>query len=182
MLEEQKMPFDIVNALVNRASISTAYSKKNREWLLSTACAVIKKYYYDWKGEDYKMQLDLNNTDRSYLFGRLLAVLECAEDRTYIEGERRMTNAIRLQNAFVNHPMQTWLIIEDMLNSYYKKLGPDRTCYFKSLISEIFKKLQESDTADLNKRLKETYLLGYYLQRAEFYKGKKEKQEVEENE
>ncbi len=182
MLEGQKMPFDIVNALVNRASMSTAYSKKNREWLLSTACAVIKKYYYDWKGEDYKMQLDLNNTDRSYLFGRLLAVLECAEDRTYSEGERRMTNAIRLQNSFVNHPMQTWLLIEDMLNPYYKKLGPERASYYKKLISDILLKLQEGDAADLNKRLKETYLLGYYLQRAEFYKKREEKQEVEENE
>ncbi len=182
MLERQKMPFDIVNALANRASMPTAYSRKNREWLLSTACAVIKKYYYDWKGEDYKMQLDLNNTDRSYLFGRLLAVLEYTENSTYDKGESRMTNAIRLQNSFVNHPMQTWLLIEDMLNPYYKKLGPERASYYKKLISDILLKLQEGDETDLNKRLKETYLLGYYLQRAEFYKGKKEKQEVEENE
>ncbi len=182
MLEGQKMPFDIVNALVNRASTPTAYSGKNREKLLSTACAVIKKYHYDWKGEDYKMKLDLENTDRSYLFGRLLAVLEHAESSTYDKGESRMTNAIRLQNAFVNHPMQTWLIVEDTLNSYYKKLGPERTGYYKGLISGILAKLQESDASDLNKRLKETYLLGYYLQRAEFYKKKEENQEVEENE
>ena len=49
MLEGGTIPWDIVNALVNRASMPTAYSYNNRAYLLSTACAVIKKYYFEVK-------------------------------------------------------------------------------------------------------------------------------------
>ena len=73
MLEKQPMPKDIVNALTMRASKPLAYSRGNRERILSTACAVIRKYYIDKglieKGEDDEMKLDLENRDRSYLFG-----------------------------------------------------------------------------------------------------------------
>lgn len=182
MLEDGKIPLDIVNALVNRASTPTAYSYYNREYLLSTTCAVIKKYYFDKKGEKVSMKLDLNNTDRSYLFGRLLAIYDHAERITYDNLGERDTNAVRLQSAFVNHPMQTWLVLEEVMNPYYKKLGAKRSGYFKTMISEIVTMIQNGDVAELNKRLKETYLLGYYLQRAELYKKNDEKQEVEDNE
>lgn len=182
MLEGEKVPLDIVNALANRASTPTAYSHYNRASLLSTACAVIKKYYFDKKGEKVPMKLDLNNTDRSYLFGRLLAIYDCAERRTYDNVGERDTNAVRLQSAFVNHPMQTWLVLEEVMNPYFKKLGANRSGYYKTMISEIVEMIQNVDELELNKRLKETYLLGYYLQRSELYKKKDEKQEVENNE
>lgn len=182
MLENGKMPFDIVNALVNRASTPTAYSYYNRSYLLSTTCAVLRKFYYDMKGEKIAMKLDLNNPDRSYLFGRLLAIYDYAERCTYESSNERDTNAIRLQSAFVNHPMQTWMVLREVIIPYYKKLGSKRSGYFETMISQIVEMIQSGDGAELNKRLKETYLLGYYLQRAELYKKKDEKQEVEENE
>lgn len=182
MLENGKMPFDIVNALVNRASTPTAYSYYNRAYQLSTTCAVLRKFYYDMKGEKIAMKLDLNNQDRSYLFGRLLAIYDCAERSTYDNANERDTNAIRLQSAFVNHPMQTWMVLREVITPYYKKLGAKRSGYYESMISEIVEMIQSGDESDLNKRLKETYLLGYYLQRAELYKKKDEKQEVEDNE
>lgn len=182
MLENGKMPLDIVNALVNRASTPTAYSYYNRAYLLSTTCAVLRKFYYDKKGEKIAMKLDLNNPDRSYLFGRLLAIYDYAERCTYESSNERDTNAIRLQSAFVNHPMQTWMVLREVITPYYKKLGSRRSGYFESMISKIVEMIESVDETELNKRLKETYLLGYYLQRAEFYKEKEEKQEVENNE
>ena len=182
MLEDGKIPFDIVNALVNKASTPTAYVYYNREKILATTCAVIRKYYYDKKGEEVLMKLDLNNPDRSYLFGRLLAIYDCAERSTYDNVNERDTNAIRLQSAFVNHPMQTWMVLREVITPYYKKLGAKRSGYYESMISEIVEMIQNGDESDLNKRLKETYLLGYYLQRAELYKKKDEKQEAEDDE
>lgn len=183
MLERQPLPLDIMQALVHRASTPLAYSKNNRERVLSTACAIIMKYYYDHgiltKGEKDYMKLDVENRDRSYLFGRLLAVLEKVERSTYDKEEGREPNAIRLQSAYVNHPMQTWKILEDVLNPYFQKLRPGSREYYRRIISEITEMLLEEDEKVLNQGLKESYLLGYYLQRAELNKKKDNKEEAE---
>ncbi len=183
MLEGQPFPTDIMQALVIRASTPLAYSNGNREKVLSTACAVISKYYSDrkWKGDWEDMKLDLENRDRSYLFGRLLAIYEKVERATY-EDETRDPNAIRLQSAYVNHPMQTWKILNDLLTPYFQKLKPGSREHYRRLISEITEQILEEDERKLNQRLKETYLLGYYLQRAELYKKKTSQKEETGNE
>ncbi len=186
MLEQQPMPKDIVYALTVRASTPLAYSRVNRERVLSTACAVIAKYHQDkgiWKkGENDEMKLDLENRDRSYLFGRLLAVSEKVERAAYDKGESREPNAIRLQSAYVNHPFKTWMILKEVLNPYYQKLKPGSREYYRNIIGEITGLLKEEDQSVLNQRLKETYLLGYYLQRAELNKKKDDKKEETVNE
>ncbi len=186
MVEKQPVPYDIVRALALRASIPTAYTRGNREKVLSTACALISKYYHDKnrEGQEEKdhMKLELDNHDRSYLFGRLLAVCESVERMTYDKGEAREPNAIRLQSAYVNHPMQTWKILEGLLNPYFQKLKPGSREYFRKLIAEIVGSFDEGDAQRLNQELKESYLLGYYLQRAELNKKKEEKKEEQENE
>lgn len=186
MLEKQPIPYDIVHALAIRASTPMAYTRGNRERVLSTACALISKYYYEknkqGQGEKEEMKLDLENHDRSYLFGRLLAVCEKVERITYDRGESREPNAIRLQSAFVNHPMQSWKILDGLLNPYFQKLRPGFREYYKGLIASIVTSFQDEDAMALNQELKETYLLGYYLQRAELNKKKEEKEEEQENE
>lgn len=173
MLDRQPLPRDIMEAAVRRASTPQAYSTGNRERILSTACALVVKYYSDReKGERINMAIDYENTDRSYLFGRLLAVLERAEYSTFAQEETRDTNAIRLQSAFVNHPMSTWQILEDQLNPYFHRMTPGSRCFYKDLISEITEKISESNPEQLNRPLGELYLIGYYLQRAEFRKSK----------
>lgn len=184
MLEDQPIPFDFVQALAVRASTPMAYSGYNREKVLSTACAVIKKYYYyhdnqQVKGEEEYMKLDPDNQERSYLFGRLLAVCEKVERATFEKGETREPNAIRLQSAYVNHPMQTWKVLEGLLNPYFQKLSPGLREYYRNLIAKITVSFREEDIQEMNKGLKETYLLGYYLQRAELNKKKDEKEDKE---
>ena len=185
MLDKQPMPRDIVVALVNHASMPMAYSKYNREFLLSTTCAVIRKYYIDkgiMKGEQDEMKLNPENQDRSYLFGRLLAVFEKVERSTYEKGEGREPNAIRLQSAYVNHPLKTWKTLEDVLKPYFQRLKPGSREYYKKLISDITERFSEEDPTLLNQELKETYLLGYYLQRAELNKNNSEQKEETTNE
>ena len=185
MLDRQPMPRDIVSALVNRTSTPLAYSRNSRETLLSTTCAIIIKYYIDrgiLKGDKDEMKLNLENRDRSYLFGRLLAVFEKVERSTYEKGEKRDPNAIRLQSAYVNHPLKTWKILEDALKPYFQKLNPGSREYYKRLISEITEQFCEEDSALLNQELKETYILGYYLQRAELNKKKDDQKEEMINE
>lgn len=188
MLEQQPIPYDMVRALTIRASTPMAYSGINRERVLSTACAVIRKYYYTKteRREEDDMKLNLENHDRSYLFGRLLAVCEKVERMTYDRAESRDPNAIRLQSVYVNHPMQTWKILDGLLNPYFQKLKPGAREYYRKMISEIVLAFRDEDAERMNQELKETYLLGYYLQRAELNQTKKdtteETKEVQENE
>lgn len=182
MMEKQPVPFDIIQALVIRASTPLAYSRWNRECILSTACALIVKYYYDRgkKGDYDVMKLDIENRDRSYLFGRLLAVYELIERITYDGDEKREPNAIRLQSVYVNHPLQTCRTLESLVNPYLQKLTPGAREYYRKIISQIMDLIQDEDIQKLNQRLKETYLLGYYLQRAELTKKKETSKSKEE--
>lgn len=50
------------------------------------------------------MELDKSRADRSYQYGRLLAVLEKVERDTYDKDESREPNAIRLQTMFRRRP------------------------------------------------------------------------------
>jgi CRISPR-associated protein Csd1 len=170
IVDKQLIPTDIVRSLFRNASRPQAYdSKKNYSLLLSTACAVIRKYHNDKIGKEiWKMQLDVSNTNRSYLFGRLLAVLEKVERSTYSKDESgREPNATRLQSVFVQRPLNTWGILEKDLVPYYAKLKPGSRKFYKDIIGNIVETLQEGDISQLNKSLDDVYLLGYYLQRKE---------------
>lgn len=171
ILDNAPVPWDIVHALVNRASNPQAYSRGNHDKILSTACAMIRKYHMN-KGGTIEMTLNLENKDRSYLFGRLLAVLEKAERSTFARDEDREPNAIRLQSAYVNHPLSTWQILENQLNPYFQRMRAGSRTFYKNIISEITEKLAEQDEEQLNRSLSEMYLIGYYLQRA--YLNRKE--------
>ena len=175
MIDNRPIPRNIVRELVNRASLPQAYSKGIYEQILSTACAVIKKEKRDYEGRDEIMELNRNNQNRSYLFGRLLAIAESVERITYRSDETREPNAMRLQTAFVNHPMHTWMIIENALKPYFERVSVSSRTFYKNLISEIMVQIKDEDKNVLNKALDEEYLLGYYLQRAELMKSKNEK-------
>lgn len=177
MLDGHNIPGDMVRTLVSKASTPMAYTRSNREKLLWIACAVVAKRYYDvnkLKGDEYVMELDLNNHDRSYLYGRLLAVLEKIERSAMDREESRETNAIRLQAAYVNHPYSIRSNMEIILIPYFKKLTKNSRSFYKDLIGDITASFKPEDVPYLNKKLDEDYLLGYYLQRKELNKPRKE--------
>lgn len=199
VIDDKPVPIDIVNALFERASRPLNYSYLNYERLLSTTCAVVRRFYIDHipaaadskngkynvelsKGGVYSMELDIECKERSYLFGRLLAILEQIEYRTYDQSNGRTTNAIRLQSAYVNHPMQTWQIICDSLTPYIQKLDKNNiyeAAKYKDMIGDILAKIDECGENKcgesgkfeyLNKKLEYSYLIGYYMQRRELRK------------
>ncbi|MFT3951249.1 MAG: type I-C CRISPR-associated protein Cas8c/Csd1 [Oscillospiraceae bacterium] len=178
ILDGTSMPRDIMHALFVKASNPQAYGEGwNRESVLSTACAVIRKYHMDArKGVRTDMAIEEENLDRSYLFGRLLAIGEKAEKETYDRDENRMPNAIRLQATFVQYPARTWGAIERALLPYYKqlqKLRPGMLVILKNQIGDILGKLGETG-GFTNAPLNERYLLGYYGQRAAMYQKKQQ--------
>lgn len=181
VIDQAPIPQDIVRALMHRASMPLAYdTKSNRIKILYNACAVIYAYRTVTKKEEWEMALEKDKKDRSYQFGRLLAVMEKAERDAYDPEEKREPNAIRMQSVFCERPMYAARIIRDSLNPYFAKLFPGMRIYYNNLIGEIFERLSEFDEKDLNRQLEDSYLLGYYLQRSELY-TKKESNNEEEN-
>ncbi|MDO5595005.1 MAG: type I-C CRISPR-associated protein Cas8c/Csd1 [Eubacteriales bacterium] len=179
-VDQAPFPLDIERALAERASHLLLYEGENRQKLLFTACAAIRKYHFDHFKEEWDMALDKNCSDRSYLFGRLLAVAEAVESSTYrTEKDQRETNAMRMQKAFALRPMSTWRFLEEKLESYYKQLKPGLRQYYRKMTQEIMDKLSVSGSS-LNQKLDDIYLLGYYHQRA--YRNEKPNQNETEEE
>lgn len=176
-----RLPLNLIKALVNRASSPQSYQVSVRESILSTACAVIQKYQYDRYQEECDMELNPEKADRSYQYGRLLAVLEKAERDTYSDGETREPNAIRMQSVFSRRPLYAANSIEGQLErAYFPRLSPGSRCYYKKLIGEIMEQIYTYPQSQWNTPLGETYLMGYYLQRNELYQSKKNPKSEEE--
>ncbi|MCI8513385.1 MAG: type I-C CRISPR-associated protein Cas8c/Csd1 [Lachnospiraceae bacterium] len=164
-VDRMQFPLDIERALVQKASQLLLYEETERKNLLFVACAGIRKYHIDHFKEEWNMALDKENTNRSYLFGRLLAIADTVERKTYEENENRETNALRMQKAFALRPLSGWRILEEKLEPYYRRLKPGLRQYFRCLTQEIADKLPASGE-DLNRKLDDVYLLGYYHQKA----------------
>lgn len=184
IVDKKPIPRDIVNAIVQKASNPQCYKKHyNYENVLSTACALIAKYHNDKNEEKVrkglldretyenevkiKMGLDKENCDRSYLFGRLLAVAEYVERSALGFTDERETNAMRLQSVFVHYPLRTFTKLNLNLEAYYKRLTPLKRKYLRDLTQEIVNKFVDKSDEKLNRSLSDLYLIGYNNQRAE---------------
>ena len=177
----RRLPADIVNLAVNRASSPTSFDPKSNEWerALSLACSFIKKKEKEnGSKEEWKVSLNTESTDRSYLFGRLLAVADRIEYLTYDKDEDRLTNAMRYMNTFSRQPMKTWANIHDRIIPYLQKLKVGQRIKYERLIGEIIDKMSEKDFAD-NSPLSGLYLLGFYNQSYDL-RNKKEQEENED--
>ena len=172
---------DIVKALASRASRPQAYDSNVWENILFTACAVIRKYRMDRFKEEWNMALEPEKKDRSYQFGRLLAVMEKVERDTY-DSDTREPNAIRMQSVFCQRPMYAAGNLEKQLErAYFPRLKPGIRIWYKNLMGQIMDIISAFPQEDWNKPLEDSYLMGYYLQRSALY-TKKTDNEMEENE
>ncbi len=180
-IDQAAFPLDIMRAIVTRAGNLQIYGETNRRKLLYTTCAVIRKYHLDHTKEAFDLALEPERKDRSYQWGRLLAVMEKIERDTYDETEKRETNAIRLQSVFVQRPgYAAKLIMDQLKTAYYPRLSVGARVHYDRLIGEIMEQLSQFDHADYGKPLTETYLPGYYLQKNAFYTKKSEEETEEE--
>ena len=182
-IDQAAFPLDIMQALVAKAGNLQIYSKTNRNKLLCITCAAIQKYYIDHQKGEFKLALEPERKDRSYQWGRLLAVMEKIERDTYNADEKREPNAIRMQSVFVKRPGYAFMVImEQLKNAYYPRLHMGLRTKYERLIGEIMEQLHLSlkEPEDYGTPLTESYLPGYYLQKSALY-TKKETEETEEH-
>lgn len=124
------------------------------------------------------MAWELDRRDRSFQFGRLLAVMERGEDDYYGKTqESRQTNAIKFMSEYRQRP---WFVFErinrQLHQAYLNRIDPWQANRYERLAGEIVAILGEFPEEELNKPLEDTYLMGYELQRNAFF-TKKEKTE-----
>lgn len=159
------LPNDMVRLAVQRASSPLSYeSRTDWERVLSLACSMVKKKHIE-KGNKEEFSVALNNEsrNRSYLYGRLLAVADRIEYRTYEANENRQTNAKRYMNAFSQKPYRTWKVIAERLDPYLQKLPIGEKLKYIKLTDEIYELFDENDFAD-DSPLEGLYLLGFHNQ------------------
>ena len=130
---------------------------------INIACAIFNKYYNH--GGKY-MSLDTNETDRSYLFGRLLALAERVE-KTATSNDQ-YTNAERLFTRFTMRPGQTFTTLNKLLAPYFDKLYSQGKVslvnYYKKSIADILDKMG-TENYESKKAVTDMFILGYYGQR-----------------
>lgn len=165
-----KIPFDIIKAAVQRASMPQtmdAFVWYND--VLCVVCAMIRFNYEKEEGMTMDHFLDDKIDDRNVLFGRLLAVYDYMEQRAMFEydengkvKEQRATNARRYWNAYSSRPARTSKTIKQNLIAYEKKLKDFELKKFEDWTGEIMAHLAENGFD--NMALSELYLPGYYQQ------------------
>ena len=164
------LPMDYVVAAVRRASNPLGitnngkFDRNSFEQVVSTACALMRKDYKQRKKEDYKLSIELNRTDRDYLYGRLLGAADKLEEYALHkqENDRVVTAAIRHMQTFSQHPFRTWKTIHDCLIPYIQKVKGSFAYSEIQAVKQIFIPGEfETDTP-----LNGSYLIGYYHERA----------------
>lgn len=194
IFDGERIPASIVIAAINRASNPFTFENKNaknnsdrwRDWehVLGATCALVKRYYHDYKKEEFAVELETERRDRDYLFGRLLAVADKIESSARYKQDKtkkddRATNAIRYMPAFSQHPFRTWnMLFTQQLNPYIQQLNG--AGWYMNLIGDIKQRFEPGDY-ERNDPLDGRYLLGFFAQRQDFRKRQIDKNGGENN-
>lgn len=185
IIEGRDMPKNIIQALEINIRNRLNYDKF---WPQVKLCAlsVLRK-----KEGIKSNMLDRNDTDRSYLFGRLLALYERLEKITYDTDNERVTNAEKLWTSYVNKPVTMNLRLRNLLRPYEDKLlhnDSKRGIYFKIKkdIAEVTNLISENyayKSKETNRPLGSGFIFGYEAQMADLFTKKEDKiiLESEEN-
>lgn len=170
--EQRPFPRDLIHALMYRAANGIAMEPWEERKTRSIACALVRGYYHRNKKEDFSMALDESCSDRSYLFGRILACadqLERSYNYYFLGDTHRPTNALRMETIFTQRPAKTTDLLRKKLEPYLERLIKNNRSIYSN---DLMLKLLDQIPIELfnNEPLSELYLLGYASQRAEFFK------------
>lgn len=180
ILDETPIPKDIVDSIFQRLIHPNSMDNNEYKLCLYAGCAIVRKYLNDvekqrtGKEEAWKMQLDKENKDTVYLWGRLLGashVIESLGNKASGESDTRDTNAVRYGTQFQVNPGLIWNNIHNSLPIYLKKIRKQ----MKNGGGEIADKLEQEvlmimaqleDRVDANEKpLDYRYLLSYASER-----------------
>ncbi|WP_019772356.1 type I-C CRISPR-associated protein Cas8c/Csd1 [Streptococcus sobrinus] len=182
LLDGKPVPNSIVKKIENNIKQRQKYRK---HWwqVQQVSLGILHKQ----KGEEFTPMLDHTNTDRSYLFGRLLAIFELIEAvRYHLDGNDsdRITNADRYWTAYTGQPAKMMEHLTNKVKPYEEvvKLNSPGSWYkLDKERREIIELLSPMmNDKDFNQALDYRFIFGYYAEK-KFYYTKQEKM-IEEGE
>lgn len=172
--DRRKLPQDVVQRAFRRATAPLGFSGQDGSWsrksweeCISVACALIRKAAMeDFSGAEtglYSIRLDEAWTDRSYLYGRLVAIAHQLEiDQS--EDQDRRTQAVRLMQRLVERPCETWEQIHRALIPYLARLSPKSASWYQKWLGQAESRFSLSDRRS-NRPLSPLFLPGFFCQR-----------------
>jgi CRISPR-associated protein Csd1 len=114
--------------------------------------------------------LDEKNTERSYLFGRILAIFDKIEEIVQAQSpdRARLTNAKRYFSVFVQQPSKGTQFLYKKIIPYMRKAKRNKeldakVCNLDAILGKIITAMPEK-TYISNKPLDHTFLLGFKAQ------------------
>ena len=205
------------NTHANRAKVSRTSPNDKGSWrrydweiCVRTTCALIRRSRFDRLSRSEREnaeallpqdRLDRANRNRSYLYGRLLAiadrielevakkeelnVTEVRRDMDWMKAdektkkEERPTNALRLMQRFVQRPKDTWLHLHDKLIPALASLGEKAERYMR-MISDV-EMLFEREDRESCAALDENVLLGFFAQTQAVFAKREKEETAQEN-
>lgn len=179
--ERKAVPEDMVNLALRRASSPVSYeSRYNWERVVSIACSFIKKQRKEQYKEEWNLAVDQECDNRNYLYGRLLAIADRVEYRTYDKEDGRTTNAKRYMTAFSQRPFSTWKNLEEKIQPYFQRLKPGERIKYMNMLDDVEGKFTV-ENFKCDEPLNGLYLLGFHSQSCDLrnWKGDKEEENNE---
>lgn len=174
--EGRRAPTGYTMAAYHRVLKPQSFTDRNGsydqyEWLNCMAVTLAMLKSTDTKGV-YKVALNEHETDRSYLYGRLLAIADVMEENVLrTQSDNRQTKAVRLFTAMQQHPAATWSNLEQKILPYEAKLSAGLRTWYNRQIDEIYHiGVDMGSNAPLSPR----FIEGYHNQRYELKNRKKE--------
>lgn len=163
VIQNKKIPYDIMNEIIGKY-LKSCHGSECDVASLPVICAIIKKYRKDHRGEKIYMSLERNKVDRSYLYGRLLAVAQRTEEvALWKSGKKRTTTAENFQYAFSLNPSKVWKSIYQKLSPYLSILKMNGITKYQREFEEIYS-IMTPEMLEDKSPLNELFIIGYYCE------------------
>ena len=173
-----KLPDSLAYAAKERLRNPWIYKDSGNGKLSRTCLAVLRKYYIDTYGKEYNPMLNREETDRGYLYGRLLAIYDKMEKDTFDKGTNRPTNAAKMRARYAERPVATVAHLDEQARTLWLPGNKCRVRYEKEL-QEITGMI-ETHYGIKEKPLPPTYFFGYYAEMRDLW-SREEKETVTTN-
>ena len=171
LIDGRSIPNTIVKKLEDNIKQRQKYSK---HWyqVQQVSLAVLQKQY----GREFTPMLDHQETDRSYLFGRLHAIYELFEVQRYaLDGssQERITNAERYWSAYTGQPAKMMNHLENKIKPYEEVLKLNRPGIWHKLEKERKEIIKLLTPLYANKEFTQPldykFIFGYYAEKQFYY-------------
>ena len=130
--------------------------------------------------KEVTVSLDKTNTNPGYLLGRLFSVLERVQNAANNNKEPNAGIRDRFYGAFSSTPITVLPLLEKLYGHHLGKIEKSKG-FFESVKGEIIDKLNTQNIpAHLTMDQQALFAIGYYHQRQEFFKSKKDPNELEQ--